>query len=226
MSLKDAFDRLLDRDHPLDGIDDLVWEHLTAAGESSKHVWRTGGLVTTQPTGSASAVSDDAADSLSTSGAAPSARTVIVRRADASSRTIDCHTDLRSGKIDDLDASNLVAWLFYDHDSKIQLRLGGTAAHFHQGDEVDRAWQATPLASRSAYVTLRRPGVAIPGDRPPDGSDRRVDQETSERGRENFTILRTSVTWADWLYLRSGGHVRARVDYGVSGAANWVWLNP
>jgi hypothetical protein len=152
----------------------------------------------------------------------------VLRDADRPQRTIDCHTDVRSGKGGHLLASNgpaPVCWLFYEHRTKIQLRLRGTA-EIIGGEEAETAWEATSLASRSAYVSLATPGSPHAGAEPPSTADREVSLEASERGRDHFRIVRTHVAEADWLYLRSGGHLRVALRYDADGQAEATWLVP
>jgi len=61
---------------------------------------------------------------------------------------------------------------------------------------------------------------------PPDTSDRIVTAAESERGRDNFRIIRTTVRHVDWLYLRRGAHVRAHLDYQASPHESCRWVVP
>jgi hypothetical protein len=94
------------------------------------------------------------------------------------------------------------------------------------GDEADRAWQATPLRSRAAYLSIPTPGAATEGSQPPETSDRQTTLAESERGRDNFRIVRTRVDSVDLLYLREGGHVRAKLSYPADSAVIADWVVP
>ena len=136
----------------------------------------------------------------------PDARTVVLRAADAASRTVVCHTDQRSPKIGQLDTASKVAWVFYDREAKIQLRLWGTAS-LHHGDAIALArWQGSRPGSRLCYENPFGPGAQIihPDEAlPPGGGD----------GYPNFTVLCSVVDCMDWLYLRAEGHRRARFSW-------------
>ncbi|MDV6032929.1 MAG: hypothetical protein F9B45_23155 [Phycisphaera sp. RhM] len=214
MGLRATFDRLLQSDRPLVEMDDLIWQSLRNASDSSNHPWSLGAFSTI--------------DSAHPQFPRPECRTVVLRHADQDRRTIDFYTDVRSDKIRQLNSGHspaLVCWMFYEPSTKIQLRLDGTA-EILDGTQADRAWEQTPLQSRSAYLSLRRPGDHVDGPRPPDTSDRTVSQAASERGRANFRIIRTTVLRVDWLYLRDAGHVRAVIDYAPQGAGDVSWVVP
>jgi len=210
MGLRSAFDLLLASHDPLAGFDPLIWQSLAAAARSSKHPWYEGAFSTVE---------------LDAEGQPhPRTRTVILRGADPSQRTIDFYTDARSDKIDQL-RQRYVAWLFYASAAKIQLRLQGSARILN-GEEADAAWKQTPLHGRSAYLSIRSPGDSVASPIPPTTDDRQVSQQESERGRVTFRIVRTSVHTADWLYLRREGHVRARLDFRDNDDTRATWLVP
>ena len=209
MSLQAAFDLLLGADEPLLELDQFVWQSLSEGVQSKGHPWNEADFATIDITDGA---------------AAPRSRTVILRGADQASRTLDCYTDVRAGKVTQIQASGgEVCWLFYKPTTKIQLRLEGVASII-DGPTADEAWQQTPLQSREAYLSLATPGNAVPGVHPPDTGDRKVSEPSSERGRENFRIVHTRITKGDLLYLRAGGHVRAQFSYSDSGQAHSTWV--
>ncbi len=66
---------------------------------------------------------------LATSGVqGPSLRTVVLRAVYPEQRVLLCHTDSRSEKLMEIRNDERVAWLFYDPDKKLQVRLRGKAA--------------------------------------------------------------------------------------------------
>ena len=212
MELQAAFDVLLTSDSALDGLDALIWQSLAAGAISAGHPWANGCLTTL---------------SVSATGrVCPSSRTVVLRRCDIAERSIDCHTDLRSAKVHELAAQGgEVCWLFYDQASRIQLRLQGVA-HVLNDRSVDADWENVSSLSRSAYLSVEIPGKAVAGQQPPSTKDRFVDPQESERGRDNFRVVRTKIEAADWLYLKYGGHVRASFRYVEGGVAEASWLVP
>ena len=150
----------------------------------------------------------------------------MLRSCYVAARTIDCHTDVRSSKVNELESrGGAVCWLFYHPSTKIQLRLQGSARVVND-KQADAEWETVSLLSRSAYLSVETPGKAVSNPLPPSTEDRFVEQAESERGRENFRLIRTQVETVDWLYLRQGGHVRASLEYGGKGSVQESWLVP
>ncbi|WP_372898033.1 pyridoxamine 5'-phosphate oxidase family protein [Stieleria sp.] len=214
MAISSAFDQLLQSDQPLAELDALIWKTLCGGAESSQHPWNLGAFSTIDlPDGTIPH---------------PKCRTVVLRHADPPRRAIDFYTDMRSDKIEQLNALGSpapVSWLFYDPASKIQLRLDGTAEVIDR-DQADEAWRQTTPDSRASYLSVRPPGERVNNPQPPSTADRFVTREESERGRENFRIVRTTVRHADWLYLRRRGHVRSVIDYEAAGGIDAYWVVP
>ncbi|MEL6108453.1 MAG: pyridoxamine 5'-phosphate oxidase family protein [Planctomycetota bacterium] len=210
MGLRSAFDLMLAKDSPLSQIDQLVWQSLIAGASSKRHPWNEGFFST---------VALDAVGNPH-----PRTRTVILRRADRQSLTIDFHTDFRSSKVSEVE-NQFVCWMFYSHATKMQLRLEGTA-RIVDGFEADQAWSGTSIRSRSAYLSTESPGKIVEDALPPDTSDRVASQSESERGRSHFRIVRTLVNRVDWLYLKREGHRRARIVYQDGAAVDCHWVIP
>lgn len=211
MGLQEEFDALLESKEPLNGLDQMIWEQLTSASQDYQHPWRLGSIST-----------------VNVKEGVPQSRTVVLRHADVNGRLVECHTDARSGKVAQIDAgegSSQACWLFYEASTRIQLRLNGLT-HVIDGNEADRAWKATPLRSRAAYLSVATPGKSVDGPLPPDTSDRQTSIEQSERGRKNFRIVRSRIDSVDILYLRSAGHVRAKIEYPTDSSAEWSWVVP
>ena len=214
MSLKAAFDAVLASPEPLAQIEPWLWEHLGSGRSSKRHPWNAGAFSTVE---------------LSESGiVSPRTRTVILRGIDHQLRALDFYTDVRSAKVHQLGKENCsaeVCWLFYRASTKIQLRLEGSATLLSY-EEEEAAWKTTRLRSRTVYASIEPPGLVRPSSQPPDTSDREVTEMESERGRENFRVVRTTVRKADVFYLRDAGHVRARLDYLDDGSVSAKWLVP
>ncbi len=214
MSLRTAFDDILTSLEPLGQLDDWLWQSLLGGVASKRHPWNLGAFST---------VEVDRAGL-----ASPRTRTVILRGVNRESRCLDFFTDIRSAKVHQLNEENglsEVGWLFYRPSTKIQLRLEGSVVAVGIEQE-EKAWKTTPLRSRAVYASIEPPGLVRPSTQPPDTSDREVTEVESERGRENFRVIRTVVRSADVLYLRNEGHVRARLDYAAEGSVTARWLVP
>jgi 3-hydroxyisobutyrate dehydrogenase len=108
-----------------------------------------------------------------------------------------------------------VAWLFYDRDRKIQLRLRSRASLHRLDPLAGRRWSESTTRSRVCYSTPLAPGTRI--EYPVSAS------ADSVGGRENFTVLSCEVHWMDLLYLSAAGHRRALLRWeGGSWDASWV----
>ena len=211
MSLYSVFEDALQSSDSLTRVEASIWESLNAASGSNHHGWHSGSLNTVS-------LQDGSVDRVNS-------RTVILRAVDMEMRTIDCHTDVRSEKVSDLRTCSCASWTFYDPQSRIQLRLGGHAVVIDDA-QADDAWQNTSLSSRAAYLSLATPAKESRDRSPPPTDDRFVSQEESDRGRENFRIVRMTVKTCDWLYLRREGHVRVRASYADPLNPEVCWLVP
>lgn len=193
----------------LDGILAESWAQLAAATTTAAHGWHLP-VVSTIENGH------------------PRGRMVVLRGADAATRTIWFHTDARSSKIAEMQSERQTSWLFYDSESRVQLSLHALAT-VHTDDEVAQAaWDASRLESLRCYLAPERPGklseeptVNIPQEllkRPPT-----ADEATA--GRANFAVVRTEVTSLELLYLKQSGNVRARFTWADD---QWVgsWVAP
>ncbi|MEM9828759.1 MAG: pyridoxamine 5'-phosphate oxidase family protein [Planctomycetota bacterium] len=207
MSLRSAFESVLDRPDALSKIDSLIWQSLAAGSASARHPWNLGNLITIRRN-------------------QPQARTVVIRKVDKQCRTLDLFTDRRSGKIDELAENANIAWHFYTSQSKVQLRLQGQATVVTDEATVDAIWDTIPLISRADYLSISAPGTAVNDDQPRPTSVRPRDASVSEKGRENFCIVRTKITQAEWLMLRREGHLRMTSLYSESQPPVLRWLVP
>ena len=156
-------------------------------------------------------------------------RTVVLRKVNIAKKQLAFHTDIRSGKWNDLQQKNNISWLFYDSPGRIQIRLSGTAT-LHQDDVVaDEAWTASNMSSRKIYLGEIGPSVIAVS--PVSGLPAAFEAndptpEESKAGRKNFGIVITSVSWMEWLWLNSKGHRRAGFKYFEDGSFRADWLIP
>lgn len=171
---------------------EALWSELAEGAARGRHPWHTGVFATAGEAG-------------------PTARTVVLRHADRETGTLGLHTDRRAPKCVEIARDRSVAWLFYDAERKVQLRIAATASVLTSGPEFDRAWKRTGLSSRRCYLAPTPPGDDLPDgvNLPDDFRDADPDAERSEAGRENFAVVRTAVTRFDWLVLSHAGHRRA-----------------
>lgn len=197
------------RPHPTDRIAAAelparVWQELQRATVDRHHEWRTPVLASVD------------ADGL------PQARTVVLRRADADTRTLTCLTDARSPKCGDLQARPQAALVFWSQRLGWQLRVTAQATVDTTGPAVQAAWERVrQSAAASDYLMPRPPGAPLD----PDGSP----APTGTSDRHHLAIVQLQVTRIDWLELHRDGHRRGRWDGSSTDRAEpagWVWLTP
>lgn len=164
---------------------------------------------------------------LATSGVqGPSLRTVVLRAVYPKQRVLLCHTDSRSEKLMEIRNDERVAWLFYDPDKKLQVRLRGKAAVRADDSLAKSQWQRTRLSSRRCYLAAQRPGTPIATDRaePPAPFDMHSPTlAESEQGWAHFAVVACQIEALDWLQLSVLGHQRAQFLWqGKQWHASWV----
>jgi pyridoxamine 5'-phosphate oxidase len=156
-------------------------------------------------------------------------RTVVLRKVNTEKKQLAFHTDIRSGKWNELEISPAISWLFYNPAGKIQIRLGGIAALHHDDAVADNAWQKSTMSSRKIYLGENGPSsvAALPVSGLPaafESSDPTAAE--SEAGRKNFGIVTTQINWMEWLWLNSKGHRRASFKYNSDNSFDATWLVP
>lgn len=159
------------------------------------------------------------------------ARVMVLRAFDAAEWTLRLHTDSRAPKAAAIGADPRIAVLFYDKGAKIQIRARGTGAILRDGAEVDAAWQASTRFARRCYLG-EGPGALSDtptSGLPPEFEGAEPDEAQLVPARENFALLKITLTALDWLYLAHTGHVRAQFSrMQESGALRWEgrWVSP
>ena len=153
-------------------------------------------------------------------------RMVVLRKASATEKTVSLYTDIRSSKWEELQKNQSISWLFYDHESRIQIRLSGKAS-LHQNDELaNHSWDNVNLNSRKNYSSILIPSSEI--NDPKDILQQNLDTTTkdSEEGKENFGVVVTTILWMEWLWLNPGCHYKAKFIYNNNGEFTGSWLVP
>jgi 3-hydroxyisobutyrate dehydrogenase len=157
------------------------------------------------------------------------ARVMVLRAFDSTAWRLRFHTDARAPKAQVIAADPRIAVLFYDKGAKVQIRARGTGQIVREGAEVDAAWSASTNFARRCYLG-EGPGAG--SDVPTSGLPQEFEGvEPDDRqlvpARENFALLRITVTAFDWLYLAHTGHVRAQFLRSGDGQ-DWTgrWVSP
>jgi pyridoxamine 5'-phosphate oxidase len=162
---------------------------------------------------------------------APEQRVMVLRKVDPATATFRFHTDVRSGKVVQLNLSARVSVVGYDPGAKIQLRASGVATIVQTGALADEAWASTSASGRRSYLTTLAPGSISDGATSglPTAFETEVPSLTeSEAGRANFAIVQVIVNRLEWLHLAATGHRRAAFTLGTLGNDGWTgeWLIP
>ncbi|UYV14362.1 pyridoxamine 5'-phosphate oxidase family protein [Porphyrobacter sp. ULC335] len=158
------------------------------------------------------------------------ARVMVLREFDSTAWRLRFHTDSRAPKAQVIDADPRVAVLFYDKGAKVQIRARGVGEILRDGEQVDRAWAASTNFARRCYLG-EGPGAGSDSPTsglPPEFEGVEPDDAQLIPARENFALLRITLTAFDWLYLAHTGHVRAQFARGDAERADWQgrWVSP
>ena len=157
------------------------------------------------------------------------ARVMVLRAFDAATWTLRLHTDVRAPKAQVIAGDPRVAVLFYDKGAKIQIRGTGTGLIASKGEEVEAAWAASTNFARRCYLG-EGPGAG--SDVPTSGLPAEFERTEPDDAqllpaRENFAVLKITLTALDWLYLAHTGHVRAQFTRNDTAAAwDGRWVSP
>jgi pyridoxamine 5'-phosphate oxidase len=157
----------------------------------------------------------------------PIIRTVALRKALATEKTLIFHTDYRSPKLNQIIKNDKVSWLFYDQKAKIQLRIK-TKATVHYNDEITlKHWYAARSESKKTYLV--QPAPSVISDVSTDGLSEFKETELSDKqldtGYQNFAVIKCMVKELDWLYLNKDGHRRAKFIF-QNDTVKQYWLVP
>jgi general stress protein 26 len=176
----------------LEQLESRLWTELVRASADRHHEWRTPVLATVDADGS------------------PQARTVVLRRADASARVLEIFTDRRTPKVMQLRHEPRVCVVFWSTRLHWQLRVLATTEVHGDGPLVEQAWSRVGAGpSASDYLAPRAPGTPLAAE------------EGVAADRHQLAVLRLKVATLDWLALRREGHRRARID-----GAGALWIEP
>lgn len=157
------------------------------------------------------------------------ARVMVLRAFEAEGWRLRLHTDARAPKAGVIAEDPRVAVLLYDKAAKIQIRARGQGAILAAGPEVDSAWAASTNFARRCYLGE---GPGAPSQVPTSGLPSEFegvepDEAQLVPARENFALLKITLTRLDWLYLAHTGHVRAQFERaGADDSWEGRWVAP
>ncbi len=168
---------------------------------------------------------------------APEIRTVVLRRFLGFEREVWFHTDFRSPKVSQLRRDSRVALLWYDSQSRVQIRISAKATLHHLDEKAKQAWEKSLPMSRACYCDLQGPGEileCVPGEATPGAPQTKaiesripvqIEESKDEAGWGNFVAVCCQFNQMDLLLLKSTGHQRARFHFGTS-PIHWDRLAP
>ena len=142
-------------------------------------------------------------------------RIVVLRKSDKNNNVLQFHTDFRSPKVNILKKNNKASLVFYDKEEKIQLRVKVICEINNKNSLTEESWKKTQHISRRCYLTDSGPGSL--SESPTSGMISKLEDfdytmEQSEKGYENFTVIKCKIKSIEWLYLAAKGHRRAIFD--------------
>ena len=143
----------------------------------------------------------------------PSLRTVVLRDFSIDSRFLDCHSDLRSPKVDELKKNNKFSALFYSTEKKIQLRFKGEVEIFHKNSITNQRWDSVTPSSKRCYMGPFSPSESLEEyhpNIPDDVKFKNPSEQESYDGYNNFVIIRCHFREIDFLKLKYSGHQRCK----------------
>ena len=154
------------------------------------------------------------------------ARSVVLRNFDKEKNIIRFHTDYRSPKLNDIKNNPNTVCLVYSYKLKTQLRIKTHSSIHYEDSTWNTAWDSTGLSSRKCYLTKYDPSRNI--DEKDDGLPLELKGKTpslkqSEEGKKNFCVVDNKILEMDYLYLKSSGHERMRLDFNNN---EFSWMAP
>lgn len=155
-------------------------------------------------------------------------RIVVLRFFNQKLMKLDFHTDIRSKKIKEIESSPFTSFLFYDHKTKIQLRVKTLSEIHYKNQLTKNIWSKTPLFSRKCYLATKSPSSfsQLPTDSLPDHlKGKEPTKIESEEGFKNFSIISSQIKTIDWLHLSSSGHKRLFIEI-CEKKNSFHWLIP
>ncbi len=146
-------------------------------------------------------------------------RTVVLRAILQKEKCLVVYADFRSPKINQIQKNHQVSWLFYNGESRTQIRIKGLAKIHHLDEISHQYWKLLKPRNKRDYSTILSPSSII---------NKEVDyikEGNDEELFDNFAVITTEVTEIDWLRIGSDSNKRARFLKEKSGFIG-EWLVP
>lgn len=140
-------------------------------------------------------------------------RTLTLREAEPDARILIAFSDYRTGKVADLLQNSRANWLFYNQETREQVRADSQVTIHHKDEYARILWENLTPPSRIEYMGILSPGTTTQeytNNLPEFVSTDELNPENTESGFENFCVLSCVVSNLDYLQVRKNGHVRAQ----------------
>ena len=184
---------------------DKIWDELTLGLNSGKHPFHIFSVSTVKNN-------------------KPDSRTVVLRAVEKENKSISFHTDLRSKKVLQIKESENICALFYDKDSKIQLRIYGSASKETDSLLIKEKWNSSKEMSKLCYLNKISPSEVINESK--DYLYGKEELNNVELGIKNFSIINIKISQIDWLSLNHEGHQRLLINYTSNNKIEFDWVAP
>ena len=184
---------------------DKIWDELTLGLNSGKHPFHIFSVSTVKNN-------------------KPDSRTVVLRAVEKENKSISFHTDLRSKKVMQIKESENICALFYDKDSKIQLRIYGSASKETDSLIIKEKWNSSKEMSKLCYLNKIPPSEVINESK--DYLYGKEELNNIELGIKNFSIINIKISQIDWLSLNHEGHQRMLINYTSNNKIEFDWVAP
>lgn len=193
-------------------IYDRMWKLLEEGSSNRRHPFHTPVMATRTSSGD------------------PDLRTVVLRRVDRDGRLVCCHTDSRSPKVGEIRKSGRVAWLFYDPETRVQVRANGHC-RIHAGPDdaiACETWRKVQPDSRVCYSAPCAPSLELDQWESNQAANAReiasAPISSEDMPPDSFAVLATVLDSIEWLELHHDGHrrIRFRVDHDGKPMAQWL----
>ena len=184
---------------------DKIWNELTLGLNSGKHPFHIFSVSTVKNN-------------------KPDSRTVVLRAVEKENKSISFHTDLRSKKVLQIKESENICALFYDKDTKIQLRIYGSASKETDSLLIKEKWNSSKEMSKLCYLNKISPSEVINESK--DYLYGKEELNNVELGIKNFSIINIKISQIDWLSLNHEGHQRMLINYTSNNKIEFDWVAP
>lgn len=143
----------------------------------------------------------------------PELRTVILRKVLGEEKKLFFHTDIRSTKVDFIQKNPAMSWLFYDENSRLQLRMLASATVHFKNEVADQGWAASALSSKLTYSISNAPGTKLEAPVAVNINEKNPPPELIDFASSHFSVIETQISKLDVVFLHHRGNRRVIVDY-------------